>query len=532
MRHPAQKPWILIFMLLACAFSLFSAALFPKREQDKILRIGSPDRVKSANILLDSNLAMFAQLSNPPLIKMDVSQRFTGLSIKEFEVSPDFTRWTFIPRDDLFWSDGQAVTADDIRFTIEYTRDKSPAAGWMKQMIKQVVVTGGGAVDILLNRPYTRLDVEFATHRILPRHVWQDIDNPMKYTNPGANIGCGPFFISRIDLNRGVILFERNLHWKGQPPQLEKIEIHLYQNSDVLALALEKGDVDTYYTYASSYPYSGIQRLRSSNRFHLVEFLNLGFPFLGLNLGKAPGSDLKFREALSYAIDYAEIIKLNALGFGKIPERGFLPPNARHRKDTAPLEHNPEKARQILELAGYKDTNKNGIREDRNGKDWNLTLLAEPKQARTAELLKDYFQKVGVGISLKVVDLSTWINLKDKFQYDLIIAHTSPWGMQMHAGSATGYFDARRTGEGVLHNIADPVFQRLCDNLLSTRDEKELETHARTLQDYYARHLPAIPLYWEMIVTPFSKKFSGWNPNPLYGIFTIDGFLNLKPVQQ
>ncbi|MBN1222103.1 MAG: ABC transporter substrate-binding protein [Candidatus Aminicenantes bacterium] len=522
-------PFILVFI---CTALLLVNHGISGNGQERTLRIGTPDRVKSANILLDSNLAMFAQLSNPPLIKMDDEHRFIGQLIERFEVSADFTIWTFIPRKDLWWSDGQPVTPEDIRFTIEYTRDKSPAAGWMKQMIRNVHISNDGAVVVHLNQPYSRLEVEFATHRILPKHVWQNVGDPMKYTNPEVNIGCGPFYISRIDLNRGVILYEKNHYWRGRQPHLERIEIHLYQNRDVLSLALEKGEVDTYFSYAASYPYSALHRLRSTGRFHFIEFLNLGFPFLGLNLGKRPMSDLKFREALTYAIDYTELIKLDALGYGELPNRGFLPPNVRYRKDTPILEHNPEKSKEILELAGYKDKNKNGIREDREGKDFNLTLLAEPEQARIAELIKDYLHQVGVATSLKMVDLSTWINLKDRFRYDLIIAGTSPWGMQMHAGLATGYFDARRTGEGVLHNIADPDFLRLCDNLLSTRDDKELEAYAHALQEYYAGRLPAIPLYWNMIVTPFAKKFLGWITNPLYGIFTIDNFLSLEPAGQ
>jgi len=532
MNEPSKNPLFIIISILVYG-------LFPIRNSGgsrtgpaRILRIGTPDRVKSANILLDSNLAMFALLSNPPLIKMDRNHRFTGQLIEGFEVSSDFREWTFIPRDDLWWSDGKRVTPEDIRFTIEYTREKSPAAGWMKKMIREVLVSEEGTVVIRLERPYTRLDAEFATHRILPKHIWENVENPMKYTNPGIIIGCGPFFISRTDLNRGVILFEKNPYWKGKQPHLEKIEIHLYKNRDVLALALEKGQVDTFYSYASSYPYAGIGRLRSTGRFRFSESLNLGFPFLGFNLEKEPMSDLEFREAVACAIDYNELIKLDALGYGKPPARGFLPPNVSYHKDTPPLVHDPGRSRRILKSAGYGDGNENGILEDRNGEDLSLTLLAEPRQARISELVKDYLRRAGVRVSLKMVDLSTWINLKDRFQYDLIMARTSPWGMQMHAGLATGYFDSRRTGEGVLHNVTDPGFLRLCDRLLSTRDEKELEACARTLQDYYAHRLPAIPLYWHKIVVPFAKKFSGWITSPLYGIFTIDNFLSLRSAGQ
>jgi peptide/nickel transport system substrate-binding protein len=100
--------------------------------------------------------------------------------------------------------------------------------------------------------------------------------------------------------------------------------------------------------------------------------------------------------------------------------------------------------------------------------------------------------------------------------------------MLMHANWATGYFDVRRSGEGVLHTVDDPAFLKLCNDILATKDEGELEKYAQKVQDYYTKNLPAIALYWSRIVIPYQKKFSGWSPNPLYGIYNIKNFLRLR----
>ena len=118
--------------------------------------------------------------------------------------------------------------------------------------------------------------------------------------------------------------------------------------------------------------------------------------------------------------------------------------------------------------------------------------------------------------------------MKDKYNYDLVVSRTSPWGMFMHANWATGYFDTRRTGEGVLHNVDDPEFLKLCDDILSTKDMEKLKEYASDIQDYYARFLPAIALYWSRTVTPYKKRYAGWSTNPLYGIYNIQNFLSLR----
>jgi peptide/nickel transport system substrate-binding protein len=503
-----------------------------KNQNNHVIRIGTSDRVRSANIFLDSYMSVFAQLSNPPLMKMTPDGKIVGQIAKDINTSSDYKRWEFSIRENLYWNDGVPVSAEDVKFTIEYMRDKSPVAGWMKETIETVSIDKEGTVILELKRPYTRLDVEMATHRLLPKHVWQDIETPMQYTNPGENVGCGPFFIQKIDLNRGVIQFAQNPFWKGSRPKIDAVEVHIYQNIDVLSLALDKGDVDIFYNYASSYPYQNIKKIGANSRIDFIEKLSTGMIFLGLNLGKIPMSDLKFREALSYAIDYREIIKLDSLGYGKIPNRGLLPPSTEHYEATTPLRYNTDKAKHLLEDSGYIDSDGDGIREGLNGKNLSLTLLVRPAHARLGELIQDYLDSAGIKITIKSVDTSTWISLKDRYRYDLLIARTTPWGMIMHAGWATGYFDSRRTGEGVLHNIDDPVFLKLCDDLLSTRIEEQLRESVFRLQEYYDRNLPAIPLSWNVFVTPFHTRFYGWITNPLYGIFNIDNFLNLKLAAQ
>jgi len=503
--------------------------------QPNILRIGTPNKVKSANIFLDSYLSIFAHLSNPPLMKPDKEGNPVGQLLSEIQSSPDNKTWTFILKDDLYWSDGKKVTPEDIKFSIEYTGDKNPVAGWIKETIDEISTDNNNSVILALSRPYNRLNIEFMTYKILPRHIWQNITEPMKYTNPGPEVGCGPFYIKQTDLYRGVIVFAKNPYWKGIEPKIDGVEIHLFQNMDILSLALENGTIDTYYKYASSYPYPNLRKLRSQDRFGFIEKPHSSVVFLGWDIRKKPLSDLQFREALSYAIDYEEIIKLDTLDYGLVPNKGFIPEGFRYYKETLSVEYDVSRARELLEKAGYADSDQNGFYEFPSGTDLTLELLTtssssqvSPSYTRIAELIRDYFNSAGIKLNIKTVDPATWVNFKDNYKYDLTLSRTSPWGMLMHAGWATGYFDVRRTGEGVLHTVDDPVFLALCDSILAAKDDKGMENLAHSVQDYYSRNLPAIPLFWNVIVTPYNNSFKGWKTDPLYGIFCIDNFLSIE----
>ncbi len=517
--------------ILICLLVLGTLGQCADESGGTVLKIGTPNVVKSASILGDTNMGVFAHLSNPTLMKMAANGTIVGLTAKSYEVSDDGKTWKFYIDDNLCWSDGEKFTADDVLFSFKYLAENYPAAGWMKTTIDDISLDEDGSVVFKLNKPYSRLNLEFATYPILARHVWESVDKPTEYTNEGENVGFGPYYIAKTDLEAGVIYFQKNPYWNGTDPKFDSIEIHMFSNMDVLSLALEKGEVDAYYKYAGTYPYSSIARLEDTGNFDFVETDNIGLIFLGMNLQKEPMSDKGFRKALSYAINYSELLNLDALGYGQVPNAGFVPPSMMYYKETEKLDFNLTRAKEILKEEGYEDANGNGILEGKDGIDMKLVFLTRSDYQRINELTGDYLNALGIDCEIKNVDSSTWIKQKDEGEYDLTITRSTPWGMLMHANWGTGYFDSRRTGEGVLHVLDDQKFLDLCDDILAATNEDDLKEYAYQVQDYYAENLPAIPLYWNKVVIPYSKDFSGWISDPLYGIFNVDNFLSVEPAK-
>ena len=73
-----------------------------------------------------------------------------------------------------------------------------------------------------------------------------------------------------------------------------------------------------------------------------------------------------------------------------------------------------------------------------------------------------------------------------------------------------------------------PEFHKLCDDILAATSQSQLQDYAYQVQDYYGENLPGIALYWNKVVTPHNKAFSGWYSDPLYGIFNVDNFLSVE----
>jgi peptide/nickel transport system substrate-binding protein len=383
-------------------------------------------------------------------------------------------------------------------------------------------------VTLRLTRPNHRLAADFTTYKLLPRHAWEQVADPLRDPAPGQNVGCGPFVIESVDLRRGLIRFARNASWPGPEPRIDEIEIHLFRNRDVLTLALEKDEIDIPFDYADSFPYANLDRVLRDPGITLLESPGAGLFFLGFNLKKPPMSDLRFREAAAAALDFREILRLFLLGYGRVPDRGLIPDTLPFHHPEARLERDLRRAGKLLEEIGLRDRDGDGIREDGNGRPAEFTLLTAPERLRLAELVRAQMKEAGLALIIKSVDGASWVALKDEYRYDLILAKTSPWGLASHAGWGTAYFDARRSGEGVLHTVDDPAFLQLCDALLATGDEAARAALARKVREDYARRLPAVALCWNTIVVPHRRRFTGWTWDPLYGFFNLETFITVR----
>ncbi len=519
----------LTVIILSAAF--LSAS--PRKETPEtgaVLRIGSTNEVKTANVFGDYNLGLYIRISNPTLVRMNEEGKLTGSLAESWETEEGGRVWRFTIADDYAWSDGKMLTGEDVRFSMEYTARKNPNARWIADALESSEAFGN-IVTFVFKKPYTRLDLEFTSYPILPKHIWEGIEDPMAYANAGANVGAGPYYLASVNIDEGIITFVRNPFWKGKIPVIDRVEVHTFKSMDVLSLALAKGDIDMYWKYASTYPYQNIEALKKTGRFTFAEKPNLGLVFLGFNMRREPMSDRAFREAVSLALDYDELVRLDTLGYGDVPTAGFIPPSMEGYVKRDPLRQDTAKAAAALEAAGYRDGNGNGIREDRSGRDMSLNLLIRPEYGRLAELVREYLAKAGIGVTIKSVDQSAWVAMKDQFDYDMTITRTTPWGMLMHANWGTGYFDARRTGQGVLHSDDTPEFLALCDEILAETNPTKMASLAKRVQEYYARALPGIALAWNRVVTPVSAGFRGWKIDPLFGIYNIETLLGMEPVK-
>jgi len=525
-RH--STPWNiglgLLLILLITGGSIVSAS----DNEIKTLKIATSNEIKSPSFLGDYNFGLFTTISNPALLQMDEDGNIIGNLAKSWSASPDHTEWTFVIDDKYQWSDGTPLTPEDVAFNINY-RGKLAASGWIGDTLLDTITTDD-SVTFIFNKPYSRLDFEFLSYPTIPKHIWESVSDPEAKRSNGPYVGSGPYYIKSIDINSAILIFEKNPYWQGEEPYYDIIEIHWFSNDNAASFALERGEVDTYWKYASTYPYAAASVLERNNKFDIFQAPSIGLSFLGFNLQEGIGTDLNFRKAVRSAINYEELMQINTLGYGSIPTVGFVPPGMPYYQEMPSLVYDPQAAAEILTAAGYIDRNNDGIRETPDGEKLQVNLVIRPDFSREGELVAEYLRNVGIGVNMRVVETNTWYDLKDNYQYDLTVTRTTPWGMLMHANWGTGYFDSRRTGQGVLHTDNNPAYLELCDAILATTDSNLLQNYAHEVQQYYAEYIPGVALYWKQDITPINKEITGWYSTPFKGILNEISMTKIHPI--
>lgn len=524
-RQEMMFKMVLAGVLCLCLF--FLGGCGPDREtaspeKSLRLRFGTPMQVRQANPLADYGYSIFAMLTtHETLVRFNSAMEPVPQLAKSWESSPDAKQWKFYLTEGALWHDGRPVTAEDIKFTFEYMAGHHSASAWIRDLISDIRIDGS-AITFLLTKPYSRflINVGFII-RILPQHVWEHVADPLKPGEADVTLGCGPFVFDGFDSRENRLGFHRNTAYYGPGPSIEGLEFFTRLTLDALTLLLIRGDIDAYYKYASGFPPPYLPRLAENKAIRLVRADAMGIPAaLGFNLKQGPASIPAFRKALALALDYEKITQSLLGESGKIPTAGFAPPAMTSHLPLPALVFSPEQSRSGFSAAGFVDTDNDGLLNHPNGPNLSLKLLTRSDLEGTDALLpilSHNLRQVGIDLLIEQADLSTWITRVHEGLHDLVLFRTTPWGMIMDAGCASGYFDSRRNGGGTLANIEDPVFHGLCDRILENIDPSVEQKRYHDIQRYYADHLPAVALCWAVSTYPSSNRVHNLIVNPIEG---------------
>ena len=316
--------------------------------------IGQPRFINPvfANSDVDRDLVQFIFSG---LMKYDENLNIVPDLAKDYpEIEEEGKVYKFYLKENLFWQDETPLTTDDIIFTIKTIQNpdfKSPLqANWVGVEVEKINEL---EIKFKLKKPYAAF-LENSTLKILPKHIWQDIssENFAFHSQNLEPIGSGPYKLKKIKQNGSgqikYVILKKNPLYFGQKPNISEIKFLFFNNEEGLIEAAKKGKIKGLSLSSSNSPAEGWQEyLLSLPRYFAVFFNQEKSKVL---------AEKKVRLALNYGTNKREISQ-------KIVNSPILPEIYGFEQPSEIYEYDIEKAKSILEEAGFKDENKDGFRE-------------------------------------------------------------------------------------------------------------------------------------------------------------------------
>ncbi|PDV99630.1 ABC transporter substrate-binding protein [Candidatus Viridilinea mediisalina] len=446
------------------------------------------------------------------------SEGFIPWLATEWTVSADGTRWEFTLREGVRWHDGTPLTVDDVVFTFDYLANQPSAVllGGTLEIISSVEQLDEQRVAIVLEQPYAPFLSNIAgTLPIIPRHIWEEIDEPAQAATLELLIGSGPYQLTQYDQASGAYLYEANQDFWLGTPYVQRIE--LVPVADAL-LSLQQGAIDATGISVDSSVTAEVLAPFREPPFAIMSTGGEWNAALHFNLAKGPPyDDVRFRQALAYTIDREELVQRVLLGNGEPGNPGGVAPSSSwYNPDVAAYAVDRERAAALLDEAGYQDTNGDGIRTMPDGQPLDLQLYFDgASMARTAELLRAMLQEVGIPLTLRPNDRPSQDALTADGNYGIAIIGYGGLGGDPDRLRQTFASTSRSRSFSRAHGYANPTFDQLASEQFTTTDEAQRKALVFTMQELLAEDVPVLPLYHPLNMHLYRPEvFAAWYYTP------------------
>lgn len=351
------------------------------------------------------------------LMKRDQKLGWKNDLATDYKISDDKLKWTVTIRDDVKFTDGEKLTAEDVAFTYETTKKSSTEVDLT--MIKEVKAIDDKTVQFTLTRPMSTFVEKLGVCGIVPKHAYDDNfkDNP---------IGSGPYKFVQWDKGQQVIA-QVNEDYYGEKANIQKLTM-VFLDTDAAYAAVKSGDVDM----ASINGDLAKEEVKGTKILDIpsIETYGVEFPMVkntgektdsGYEIGNDVTSDEAIRKALNTAVDRQGMVDGVLNGYGTVSTTG-LEKMPWLNKDTVLDEseyNNMDEAKKILSDGGWKDSDNDGILEKDNTKA-SFKLLYTSGNYRQELGLE--FQKMAKELGIEItLEERTWDTILEDIHKEAVL---------------------------------------------------------------------------------------------------------------
>lgn len=516
-----------------------------EKEADKyveLLRIGTTSPAESFNITVEDGSygkMNYNSFSAAPFLELNEKGEIQPHIMTDWEVSDDRMSViaTFATDKGIMWHDGKPMTMDDIIFTFEYLMNVKKSS-YLKSMssiekiddtkLKLNFDTPAAFAALIKLAPFVY---------VYPKHIWEGVEDFKGYTGEDAVIGCGPYKLTEIDKDAQTVTYEAvDNYFKGELT-VKKVLLRSYDSNDALLMALRNGEVDAMYSYSSPIDASMKNSMTDVPDMDPGASENPGNYQLVFGFNVAPTNDLPFRQAVAAALDYQLLATSIGGDESQISGVGVIAPTALGHDSSLPKnQQDIEKAKKILDDAGYVDKDGDGIRELPSGE--KMSVLVTPQAnnksraalyMRMSEIIMGNLKDIGIETVLdeeSVRNADHLTEFRKSGMYELYIGYNTS-GVAMYDSAFMYMVPNPKNPWGT---CTDEEFNALYEEMMNVGSYEEYNSISSRLQKLADDKKTGIALSWDKAYFPYrTDKYTGWISYPGWGVINSSTWYNVRP---
>jgi len=449
-------------------------------------------------------------------------------------ISEDKKSFTIPIRKDAKWHDGHPVTAHDVVFGYEMVVHPKVDSAQKKSYYADVEyfkAIDDYTVEIRMKKAYAFYSNILNMNATVPKHLFEGVSpedfNNFKYPaghklagtaysiNP---LGFGAYSVERFEPQKEIILV-RNENYCGPKPEIRKIHFLILTDTLASRQFLKRGDLDSFnYNVTRQYDMEDKNDAYINRNFNLTLYYKSVYFYVGWNMQREMFKDKRVRLALAKLCDVDGFIKQVELGYATRCIGPYSKEFSQADLTIKPIAFDPKGAYALLEEAGWKDTDGDGIR-DKGGQKFEFQFMMPSKNPRgeaLSTLLQEELKKAGIRMTIRALE---WNAFSEEIHNQKFDALFSGWASTDPDDDAYQIFHSSQSKERGSNYVsyANPKVDELLDAARLEFDREKRNALCKEINRLIYDDQPYCFVMHPQVVSVLHKRFKGGRPSPLLG---------------
>lgn len=441
------------------------------------------------------------------LVKKNEKFEYVGDLASEYKIGDDNLTVTFTLRDNVKFHNGKVLTATDVKYTLDslFQANGYKAGSFFDKVDNQseAHITSLEAADaktvvIKVRRPalVNQLLSNLVTIPIIPENSIEQ--------QKTAPVGTGAFKFAKFDQVNNFVELDGFPEYFEGAPAIKKLNVKTVTDANALQAELQTGRVDVV-PNPRNFSADTLASLKQNPNLQVVQSDGSNVRYIGFNVSSAPISNVKFRQAVAYAIDREKIIKDLLAGQAKIAN-SILPESSWAYSPGTQYNYDPAKAKQLVQESGYK------------GEPIKFKIASGNAAVNQySQVIQNNLRDAGINAEIETLELNT---LLEQFKQGQFQMTTSEWigGNQdpiflRDLFASTGFPDKKSGGRN-RSRYANSEFDRVAQTAVDTVDKAKAAELYKQAQEIVSRDLPLFPLWYPANIVVATKRMGNIKINP------------------